>query len=56
MDEIKNKESAGTIDLAKDFAVKKFKEAGVLNHWPSVLAILQNEFGIDDEEILIKEI
>ena len=45
-----------SIDFAKEFAVRKFNEAGVGNHWTSVLAILQNEFGIDDEEILVSAI
>jgi guanosine-3',5'-bis(diphosphate) 3'-pyrophosphohydrolase len=40
------------IEFAKEFAIKKFKEAGRGNHWPDVLAVLQEEFNVDDPEIL----
>lgn len=49
-------ESANQIEFAKEFAIKKFKEAGVGNHWPDVLAVLQDEFNIDDPDILIAAI
>ena len=45
-------ESMDQIEFAKKFAAKKFKEAGVGNHWPDVLAVLQGEFHIDDPELL----
>lgn len=41
------------IELAKDFATKKFAEAETGNHFLEVYQILKNEFGIDDEEVLI---
>lgn len=46
-------EQKDKIDSAIEFAKQKFTEAKKGNHWPDVLAILQNEFGIDDPEILI---
>jgi (p)ppGpp synthase/HD superfamily hydrolase len=44
------------IEFAKEFAAKKFKEAGVGNHWPDVLAVLQDEFNVDDSDILVAAI
>lgn len=38
--------------MAEEFAAKKFAEAGTGNHFLEVRDILQNEFGIDDEDIL----
>jgi guanosine-3',5'-bis(diphosphate) 3'-pyrophosphohydrolase len=40
------------IEKAVEFATKKFKEADVKNHFLEVLAVLQNEFHIDDIELL----
>lgn len=56
MEETNKIESADQIAFAKEFAIKKFKEAGVGNHWPDVLAVLENEFHIDDPELLIAAI
>lgn len=52
MEETNKIESVDQIEFAKEFAVKKFKEAGVGNHWPDVLAVLEDEFHIDDPELL----
>lgn len=41
------------LDLAIDFATKKFEAAGTKNHFLRVLAVLQDEFHIDDTELLI---
>jgi (p)ppGpp synthase/HD superfamily hydrolase len=41
------------IELAKEFATKKFKEAGTGNHFLEVYQILQDDFGVDDSDILI---
>lgn len=43
-------------ELAKEFAIRKFKEAGIGNHWPDVLTVLEDEFGVTDPEILIAAI
>ncbi|MEK7575173.1 MAG: HD domain-containing protein [Patescibacteria group bacterium] len=40
------------LDLAIDFATKKFRGAGMENHFMRVLAVLQDEFHIDDLELL----
>ncbi len=56
MEEIKNMESAEKIEHAKEFAIRKFKEAGADNHWPDVLAVLQNEFYVEDPDILVSAI
>lgn len=40
------------IDLAKKFAFEKFTEAGVKNHFLEVFQILQNEFGVYDQDVL----
>lgn len=45
-----------SIDLAVEFATKKFKEIGLENHFPRVLMILQDEFHISDPDILIAAI
>ncbi len=37
---------------AIQFSTKKFEVAGAKNHFLRVLAVLQNEFHVDDEEIL----
>ena len=41
------------IKLAKEFADKKFKEAGTGNHFLEVHDILHDEFGVDDTDILV---
>jgi (p)ppGpp synthase/HD superfamily hydrolase len=41
------------IELAKEFATKKFQEAGTGNHFLEVYDILRNEFGIDNENVLV---
>lgn len=41
------------IKLAKEFAEQKFQETGMGNHFLEVFQILQDDFGIDDESILI---
>jgi guanosine-3',5'-bis(diphosphate) 3'-pyrophosphohydrolase len=46
-------EPQNKIDLAKEFATRKFIEAGTGNHFLEVCDILQNEFGVEDENILI---
>ena len=51
MEEAQNKEKL--IDLAKEFADKKFKETGTGNHFLDVCGILKNEFHIDDPELLV---
>ncbi len=51
--EPKTKLETSTIDLAIEFATKKFEAAGGKNHFLRVLAVLQDEFHVDDEEILI---
>ena len=40
------------IDLAKKFAFEKFTEAGVKNHFLEVFQILQDEFGVYDQDVL----
>lgn len=42
-----------SIDLAKKFAERRFIEAGVKNHFLEVFDILQNEFLVNDQDILI---
>ena len=44
------------IDKAKEFASQKFEAAGLKNHYLEVCDILQNEFNIDDESILVAAI
>ena len=41
------------LEQAKEFAAKKFAETGTKNHFVEVFQILQNEFNIDDQTILI---
>lgn len=41
------------IELAKKFAEQKFTEAGRKNHFLDVLQILQDEFDVDDQDVLI---
>jgi (p)ppGpp synthase/HD superfamily hydrolase len=40
------------VEQAKEFAEKKFKEAGTGNHFLEVYRILSDEFHIDDQEVL----
>jgi guanosine-3',5'-bis(diphosphate) 3'-pyrophosphohydrolase len=44
------------MEKAKEFARQKFEAAGQENHYLEVADILQNEFGITDENILIAAI
>jgi len=46
-------EPKNKIELAKDFATKKFEEIGVGNHFLEVYEILKTSFNINDEEILV---
>lgn len=41
------------IKSAKEFATKKFQEAGTGNHFLEVCSILENEFGVNDQDVLI---
>ena len=41
------------IELAKEFAERKFKEAGTGNHFLEVCHILEEDFGVSDSDILI---
>lgn len=41
------------IDLAKDYATKKFEQIGKNNHFLEVFHILKDEFGVKDEITLI---
>lgn len=41
------------IELAKQFAAKKFEAAAAKNHFLEVFDILHDEFGIDDENVLV---
>ena len=49
-------ESNKQIEFAKEFALKKFQEMGLINHFADVLAILQKEFHIKDQKLLISAI
>ena len=40
------------IDLAIEFATKKFEAVNTKNHFLGVLAVLQDEFHVDDAELL----
>ncbi len=40
------------INLAKKFALEKFTEAGTKNHFLDVFQILQDEFSVDDQNVL----
>lgn len=44
------------IEFATEFANKKFKEASTGNHFPDVLAILQNDFHVSDINVLVAAI
>ncbi|OGI45921.1 hypothetical protein A2121_00770 [Candidatus Nomurabacteria bacterium GWB1_40_6] len=54
--ETEPKPEKSSIDLAIEFATKKFKGVGFINHFPRVLMILQDEFNIADPDILIAAI
>src|SRR3989338_2397689 len=41
------------INLAIEFATKKFDATGTKNHFLRVLAVLRDEFKVNDEELLI---
>ncbi|MFA6251625.1 MAG: HD domain-containing protein [Candidatus Paceibacterota bacterium] len=41
------------VKLAKEFALNKFKEAGVDNHYIDVFNILKDKFNVNDQSILI---
>lgn len=52
-----NIETIKQIELAKKFMSEKSKERGLsINHLLDVLAILQNEFHINDEELLVSAV
>ncbi len=42
--------------FAIEFASQKFKEEGIGNHFLDVLNILQNEFGVDDTDLLVSAV
>ncbi len=42
-----------SIELAKEFASKKFTEIGKYNHFLDVFKILQDEFNIADQNVLV---
>lgn len=46
-------ESQNRIELTKDFATRKFAEAGIGNHFLEVYQILKDEFGVTDENVLV---
>lgn len=52
---MKNKQSVveSKIDLAKQFALEKFTEAGTKNHFLDVFNILQNNLDVNDDEVLM---
>jgi len=50
---MENLEKEKQIEFAKEFATRKFAEAGTGNHFLEVYDILQNEFGVDDQDVLI---
>ncbi len=41
------------LDQAKEFAAKKFAEAGTKNHFLDVFGILKDEFKVEDKSVLI---
>ncbi len=45
-------ESTKQIEFAKKFAYEKFKQKGLNNHFMDVLTILQDEFHVDDLDLL----
>ena len=51
MEDISTSESA--IESAKRFADQKFVEAGTGNHFLEVYSILKDDFGVDDQDILV---
>lgn len=50
---METQEQKNKIESAKEFANKKFTEAGTGNHFLEVYEILQNEFHIEDSDVLI---
>lgn len=44
---------ADKLELAQEFADKKFKEVGLENHFLEVYRILSDEFHVDDQDVLI---
>ncbi|MEI8174377.1 MAG: HD domain-containing protein [bacterium] len=44
------------LNSAIEFATRKFKEVNTQNHFLGVLSVLQDEFHIDDEELLVAAI
>lgn len=53
MDNIDKIDSVNKVEEAKEFARKKFEEAGTGNHYLEVYSILKDEFNVEDEEVLI---
>src|SRR3990170_4725290 len=47
------REPQNKIELAKEFADRKFKEVGTGNHFLEVCKILQDDFGVTDSSVLI---
>ncbi|MFA6301408.1 MAG: HD domain-containing protein [Candidatus Paceibacterota bacterium] len=56
MEKNTNIESVKQIEFAKKFASEKFQEKDLNNHFLDVLTILQDEFHIDDLELLVSAI
>ncbi len=52
-EDVTNETVVNPIELAKRFASKKFAEIGTGNHFIEVCQILKEEFGVNDEEVLI---
>ncbi len=46
-------EPQNKIELAKEFADRKFKEIATGNHFLEVCQILEQDFGVDDPDVLI---
>lgn len=53
MDNVEDNIIVDKIELARDFARKKFEENKVGNHYLEVYQILREEYGVTDEEVLI---
>jgi (p)ppGpp synthase/HD superfamily hydrolase len=53
MNNLNKIESVDQIEFAKEFASKKFEEIGVGNHFLEVYQILQDEFNIFDQNVLV---
>ncbi|MEK7635238.1 MAG: HD domain-containing protein [Patescibacteria group bacterium] len=53
MNNINEPESIDKVELAKEFARKKFEEAGTGNHFLEVYEILKDEFDVSDRDVLI---